>query len=157
MESAAMSTPCASIARRRSSPMTRDCCGTFIPASAIASGIATCACTSMVFTRLPLTRTSRRGAGACACAASSRLQPTNAAPARRTSLRSGTLDPLREADDEAVAVRHLYLRQRLRVHRLVLGDELVERENIRDERVHLVVRERARRLERHRPPYEVES
>src|SRR5215472_4404927 len=156
MLKAAMSMPCASIARMRSSPITRDCCGTFIPASAIAAGIATCAWTSIVLTRLPLTSTSRRRAGACACAPPSRLQPTKAAPARRTSRRSGTLDPLREADDEAVAVWHLHLRERLRVHRLALGDELVEREDIRDERVHLVVRQRARRLERHRAPYEVE-
>src|SRR5882672_38265 len=158
IESAAMSIPCSSMARMRSSPMTSEGGATFIPISAIASGMATCACTSIVFTRLPLTSTSRcAGFPLCACAASSRLQPTNAIPAPRNSLRPVTRsDPLGKADDEAVAVRHLHQRKRLRVHHLVLGDELVEREEVRDERIHLVIRERPRRLERHRPADEVE-
>ena len=56
---------------------------TFSPISAIASGTAQCAWTSTVFTRRPLTTTSRRLAPACARAsrAASSSQPTKAMPA----------------------------------------------------------------------------
>src|SRR5712691_9859440 len=72
--------------------------------SAIASGTAQCACTSTVFTRRPLTTTSRRRTAplACACAsrAARRSQPTKAMPTmapeafRMNSLRVGNAPPV---------------------------------------------------------------
>src|SRR2546429_1699190 len=102
MLSASTSMPCSSIARRRSCPMTRVWGSTFRPISAIASGTAQCACTSTVFTRRPLTTTSRRLLAGCACAsrAARRSQPTKAIPAmapaefRMKSLRVGKLPPV---------------------------------------------------------------
>src|SRR5712691_10761504 len=71
---------------------------------AIASGTAQCACTSTVFTRRPLTTTSRRRTAplACACAsrAARRSQPTKAMPTmapeafRMNSLRVGNAPPV---------------------------------------------------------------
>src|SRR5713226_9528712 len=83
MLSASTSMPCSSIARMRSCPMIRVRGSTFSPISAIASGTAQCACTSTVFTRRPLTRTSRRRPPDCACASRAlrRSQPTKAMPA----------------------------------------------------------------------------
>src|SRR3989442_14178388 len=46
-----------------------------------------------------------------------------------------TLELVREADDESVPVRHPHLRQRLGAHRIVLADELVERENVGGQRI----------------------
>src|SRR6266581_705002 len=104
MLSASTSMPCSSIARMRSCPMIRVLGSTFSPISAIASGTAQCACTSTVFTRRPLTTTSRRRTvpPACACAsrASRRPQPTKAMPAiapaafRTNSLRVGIAPPV---------------------------------------------------------------
>jgi hypothetical protein len=48
-------------------------------------------------------------------------------------------DLVRVVDDEAVAVRHLYLRQRLRIHFIVVADEFVERKNIRGQRINFFV------------------
>ena len=64
MLSASTSMPCSSIARRRSAAFDIRSAGgeTFRPIRAIASGTAQCACTSTVFTRRPLTTTSRRRA-----------------------------------------------------------------------------------------------
>ena len=63
--------------------MIRDWVSTFSPISAMASGTAQCACTSTVFTRRPLTTTSRRRLPDCARAARAlrRPQPTKAMPA----------------------------------------------------------------------------
>jgi hypothetical protein len=47
----------------------------------------------------------------------------------------------RKADDESVPVRHLYFRQRLRIHLIGLADEFVERQNIRGQSVDLIVGE----------------
>ena len=47
-------------------------------------------------------------------------------------------NPIRKPHDEAVAVRHLHLWQRLRVHGVVLADQLVEREDVGGQRVDLV-------------------
>src|SRR5713101_6171047 len=85
MLSASTSMPCSSIARMRSCPMIKVWGSTFSPISAIASGTAQCACTSTVFTRRPLTTTSRRRTvpPTCACSfrAARRSQPTKAMPA----------------------------------------------------------------------------
>jgi len=60
MLSASTSMPWSSIARMRSWSMTSACGAGFMPIKAMASGTAQCACTSTVFTRRPLTTTSRR-------------------------------------------------------------------------------------------------
>src|SRR5256885_1813081 len=57
----------------------------------------------------------------------------------------------------SVAVGHLYLRQRPRVHHVVLADDLVEPEEISGRRIDLVASQRPRLTERHRPPDEVEN
>src|SRR6516164_4322283 len=62
----------------------------------------------------------------------------------------------RIADDEAIAVRHLHLGQRLGVDYVFLADDLVKRENVGGDRVDLVVAERLRLLPRHGAPDEVE-
>jgi len=54
------------------------------------------------------------------------------------------LDLVRKADDESVAVGHLYLRQRPRVHHIVLADDLVEPEEISGRRIDLVASQRPR-------------
>src|SRR5438046_1104298 len=79
MLSASTSMPCSSIRRIRSSATTSEAGASFRPISAIASGTPQCACTSTVFTRRPLTTTSRRR-GACARAAGSPSHPMNAMP-----------------------------------------------------------------------------
>src|SRR5437867_982179 len=79
MLSASTSMPCSSMRWIRSSAMTSDAGATFSPISAMASGTPQCACTSTVFTRRPLTTTSRRR-GACARAAGSPSHPMNAMP-----------------------------------------------------------------------------
>src|SRR2546422_228290 len=79
MLSASTSMPCSSMRRIRSSAMTSDAGASFSPISAMASGMPQCACTSTVFTRRPLTTTSRRR-GACARAAGSPSHPMNAMP-----------------------------------------------------------------------------
>src|SRR6266568_9102445 len=61
-------------------------------------------------------------------------------------------NPVREADDEIVPVGHLHLRQRLRVHHIVLADELVEREDVGGQRIDFVIGVRPRLRPRHRPP-----
>src|SRR5215468_6175242 len=74
MLSASTSMPCSSMARSRSATFVAitstlgrfGCPVTFRPINAMASGTAQCACTSTVFTRLPLTTTSRRRGCACA-------------------------------------------------------------------------------------------
>ena len=53
-----------------------------------------------------------------------------------------------EFDDEVVAIRHLHLRQRLRVHHLILWDEIVRREQIGAQLVDHVISERVRRMMR---------
>src|SRR6266705_4758629 len=58
---------------------------------------------------------------------------------------------------EAVAVGHPHLRQRLRVHDRVLADDAVQEEHIGAHRVDLVVAERERIGDRHRPPHVVEQ
>src|SRR5216110_513573 len=67
------------------------------------------------------------------------------------------LDLVRKTDDESVAVGHAHLGQRFGVHRVVLADQLVLREDKGGERVDFVVGERARLLPGHRPPDEVED
>src|SRR3989454_490618 len=79
MLSASTSMPCSSMRRIRSSAMTSDAGASFSPISAMASGMPQCACTSTVFTRRPLTTTSRRR-GTCARAAGSPSHPMNAMP-----------------------------------------------------------------------------
>src|SRR5262249_31771704 len=64
---------------------------------------------------------------------------------------------LRVSADEAVPVGHLHFGQALRVHHVVLADDLVERQDVGGERVDRVVRKRLRLLPRHRPPGEVED
>src|SRR6266850_92665 len=67
------------------------------------------------------------------------------------------LDLVRKTDDESLAVGHAYLGQRFGVHRVVLADQLVLREDKGGERIDFVVGQRARLLPRHRPPNEVED
>src|SRR5215813_10541975 len=67
------------------------------------------------------------------------------------------LHPLRKARDEPVAVRHLHLGKGLRVHLVLLADQLVLRQDVRRQSVDLVVAQRARLRERHRPADEVEE
>src|SRR5205823_6004403 len=65
----------------RSAMVVASCGGASLrPISSIASGKPTCACTSMVFTRLPFTTTSRRR-GACAWA----VAPMSAQPVKNTN------------------------------------------------------------------------
>src|SRR5882762_1875786 len=113
MLSASTSMPCSSIARSRSEAFWATCkrggsdepgAPIFKPIRAIASGTAQCACTSTVFTRRPLTTTSRRRTAPLACARASRAarrsQPTKAMPAmapeafRMNSLRVGNVPPV---------------------------------------------------------------
>src|SRR6266481_2622016 len=87
MLSACTSMPCASINASRScgAPMSSfgrrpgGLAGGLI--TAIASGTAACACTSMVLTRRPVTETIRRAVCAAAGRAFRRSHPTNASPA----------------------------------------------------------------------------
>src|SRR2546421_8240515 len=67
------------------------------------------------------------------------------------------LDLVRKTDDESVAVGHAHLGQSFGVHRVVLADQLVLREDIGGERIDFVVGERARLLPGHRPPDEIED
>src|SRR5882762_5394329 len=67
------------------------------------------------------------------------------------------LDLVRKTDDESVAVGHAHLGQRFGVHRVVLADQLVLREDEGGERIDFVVGERARLLPGHRPPDEIED
>src|SRR5258707_9173303 len=67
------------------------------------------------------------------------------------------LDLVRKTDDESVAVGHAYLGQRFGVHRVVLADQLVLREDVGGERIDFVVGERARLLPGHCPPDEIED
>src|SRR2546430_299797 len=90
MLSASTSMPCSSMRRIRSSAMTSDAGASFRPISAIASGTPQCACTSTVFTRRPLTTTSRRR-GACARAAGSPSHPMNAMPVSAAALLTNSL------------------------------------------------------------------
>jgi hypothetical protein len=55
------------------------------------------------------------------------------------------LDALREADDEIVSVRHLYLRQCFGRQCIILTDEAIERKNVSSQGVDLLVCERPRR------------
>ena len=64
---------------------------------------------------------------------------------------------LRVLADESVPVGHAHLRQRLRVHRIVLADDLVEREHIGGQSVDLVVGERLRLRPWHCSPREIED
>ena len=77
--------------------------------------------------------------------------------AHRAVLRVNRLVPdlVRVPNDEIVPVRHLHLRQGLGVHHLVLADDLVEREDVGGERVKLVVGQRFRDREGHRPAHDV--
>src|SRR2546427_11849163 len=90
MLSASTSMPCSSIRRIHSSAMTSDAGASFRPISAIASGTPQCACTSTVFTRRPLTTTSRRR-GACARAAGSPSHSMNAMPVSAAALLTNSL------------------------------------------------------------------
>jgi len=49
------------------------------------------------------------------------------------------LELIWESNNETVPIRHPYLRQCLRIHRLVLSYELVERKNVGGQRIHFVV------------------
>src|SRR6202171_347388 len=96
MLSASTSMPWASIAAMRSDSVagtTRsgrmDGSPIFMPTSAMASGTAQCACTSITFTRLPLTSVCLRRPCAWACPAPKTSQPTKAtlaAKARKSLL-----------------------------------------------------------------------
>src|SRR5262245_61174777 len=68
-----------------------------------------------------------------------------------------SLQLVRKADDESVPVRHLYFRQRVRVHLIVLADEFIERQNIRGQSIDLVIGECLWLLPRHRPARKVEE
>ena len=59
------------------------------------------------------------------------------------------LNPIRKFYDEVVVVRHLHLRQGLRIHRLILRDQVVGREQVSADRIDLVVAQRMRRRPRH--------
>src|SRR4029077_15809321 len=63
-----------------------------------------------------------------------------------------TSNLVRELDDEIAPVGQLHLGQRLRVHGVVLADELVEREDIGAQGIDLLVRQRARLRPRHGAP-----
>ena len=60
-------------------------------------------------------------------------------------------------DDEIIAIWHTHLRERGRIHFVVFTDQFVLREEKGDERIDLLVSERTRRGERHRPADEVEQ
>src|SRR5262249_6623618 len=79
------------------------------------------------------------------------------APPAASSIRHCRSDLVRELDDEVVAVRHLLLRQRLRVHGVAFADDLVAGEDEGGERVALVVLQRARARPGHRAPDVVEQ
>src|SRR5207302_8454670 len=87
---ASTSMPGWAMRRIRSSAMTSDAGASVSPISAMASGTPQCACTSTVFTRRPLTTTSRRR-GACARAAGSPSHPMNAMPVSAAALLTNSL------------------------------------------------------------------
>ena len=70
--------------------------------------------------------------------------------------KSSSLDAIREPDDEVVPVRHLHLGQRGRVHLLILGDELVGRQDKGGQRIDLLIGQRTRLGPRHRAADEIE-
>src|SRR5712691_8221345 len=70
----------------------------------------------------------------------------------RESLDRWLLRPVRIGVDETVAVRHLLLRQVLRVHHIVFADDAVEVEDVGGDGIDLLVLQGERRGERHRPP-----
>src|SRR5262245_21294054 len=90
MLSASTSMPCSSMARIRSEAfdMSSVSGATLRPIRAIASGTAQCACTSTVFTRRPLTTTSRRRAWSWAEGTPVMAQLTNAMPAAAPAVSS---------------------------------------------------------------------
>src|SRR6202030_2927763 len=63
----------------------------------------------------------------------------------------------RKSDDEIVPVGHLHFGQSLRVHHIIVADELVEREKIGGQRIDFVVFQRMRRVVRHGAAHEVED
>src|SRR6516164_3875110 len=64
---------------------------------------------------------------------------------------------IRVLADEPVTVGHLHLGQRLRVHHVILADDLVEREDVGSQCVDFIVGECLRLLPRHRPARIVED
>src|SRR5689334_6053634 len=60
-------------------------------------------------------------------------------------------------DDEVVPIRHDDLRQRLRIHLVLLADDAVEVKEIRGDRIDLVVAQRLRLDVRHRAAHVVED
>src|SRR5258706_4393065 len=99
------------------------------------------------------TRTGRSGYDWAQAAAASAALP-NTTPATKTTreLRISLLDLVRKANDETVAVWHTHARQRVGVHRVVLADQLVEREQVSGQCIDLVVGKRLRLLPRHCTP-----
>src|SRR6266705_5596703 len=105
-----------------------------------------------------------RSSSCCVCAwatapnAANKTVPNESFPIHSSLIERAAEDfisvprPRRPVADEAVAVGHLHLRQRLRVHDRVLADDAVEEEHIGAHRVDLVVAERERIGDRHRPP-----
>ncbi len=80
------------------------------------------------------------------------------AHARRNDVQGAkALQAIRIGHDEVVAVRHLHLRQRFRIHRIAVADQLVERKKIGGERIDLVVAERSRHVVRHGPAHVVKD
>src|SRR5262245_19825781 len=55
---------------------------------------------------------------------------------------SPKLQPVGEADDESIAIRHPHLRQGLRVHGVVLAYDFVKRKNVRGQSINFIVGER---------------
>src|SRR5262249_58822931 len=111
------------------------------------------ACNGAEQTRIPATTTNP--AATDLCMRSDILFDITASKDSLLPIRS--LKLIRKANDKAVAVRHFHLRQRFRVHLIVLADEFVERENVSSQRVDFVVGERSRLLPRHRSPDIVEE
>src|SRR6266851_2697984 len=110
----------------------------------------------------PVKPAAREAPAGCRAAATGRVRlrstssPSTCRPRCESACRYA-LDLVRKTDDESVAVGHAHLGQRFGVHRVVLADQLVLREDKGGERVDFVVGERARLLPRHRPPDEVED
>src|ERR1043166_6575783 len=71
--------------------------------------------------------------------------------------RSSRSDPFRIRNGELARVRHLHLRQRLRIHYIVLANDFVDREDVGRQRVDLIVGQRLRRRVRHRASNDVEQ
>src|SRR5258706_15445568 len=104
------------------------------------------------------TRTGRSGYDWAPAAATSAALPSTM-PAAQTArvFSTSTLNLVRKANDETVAVWHSHAWQRCGVHRVVLADQLVECEQISGQGINFVVSKRLRLLPRHRTPNIIEN